>query len=271
MNPFSQMIRKYNSGLNRRVNKFCDPLFDGFGVNHFWYYKVTHEGYYSCLGSHLAWTEYYFSEKLYLPNPYLRHPSNYETGISLIRQVKDDPYQQSLDVGVKNFRINQSLLLLEKTEEGVEGFGFASHLPTKTFESVCMNEIMLIKLFVKKFREEFHPHLCNMSEDLVDIGSLIGHSFYEKTPLQQTPSLDRRLFLKHFNLADILELSKREKEVLYLISKGLLAIQIADQLKLSKRTVEHYIENIKNKLNCTSKSELIQKANEFLSTGYSLP
>lgn len=232
---------------------------------------LTNEGYYTCLGSNLPWMEYYFGEKLYLPNPYLRNPANFRSGTSFIKQVKDYSYQKSIDIGVKNFSINQSLVFLEEITDGVEGYGFASHLPTNTFKSLCINEMPLLKLFVKKFREEFDPLFCKMSEELVDIAALIGPTFYANDSNIQTSTIDRKSFLKKFHLAQILELSSREKEVLFLVSKGLFAVQIADHLELSKRTVEHYIENIKNKLNCFSKSELIQKANEFLSIGYPLP
>lgn len=265
------MINKYTLQFNHKVNKFCNPILNNFGVNHFWCYKVTNDGHYTCLGSNLPWMEYYFGEKLYLPNPYLRNPENFETGTSFIRQVKDYSYQKSVDIGVKNFSINQSLIFLEKAKDGIEGYGFASHLPTNIFESLCINEMPLLKLFVKKFREEFNSILGKMSEELVDIASLIGPTFYEKNSGIQTSSIDRNLFLKQFHLSEIIELSHREKEVLFLVSKGLFAIQIADHLQLSKRTIEHYIENMKNKLNCYSKAELIQKANEFLSIGYSLP
>lgn len=271
MNPFSQMINKYNLRFNHKINKFCTPICDSFGVNQFWYHKVTNEGHYTCLGSNLPWMEYYFAEKLYLPNPFLRNPSNFHSGTSFIRRVKDYSYQKSVDIGVKNFFINQSLLFLEKTKDGVEGYGFATHLPASTFESLCINEMPLLKLFMKKFREEFNPVIGKMSEDLVDIASLIGPTFFENDSTIQTSSIDRKLFLEQFRLAQILDLSTREKEVLFLISKGFFAVQIAEQLQLSKRTVEHYSENIKNKLNCFSKAELIQKAHEFLSLGYSLP
>lgn len=271
MNPFYEMIHNYTFRYNCKINKFCSPIINNFGVNHFWYYKVTNKGHYTCLGSSLPWMEYYFGEKLYLPNPYLRNPANFQSGTSFIKQVKDYSYQKYVDIGVKNFNINQSLLFWEKAQDCVEGYGFASHLPSNTFESLCINEMPLLKLFVKKFREEFDPLICKMSEELVDIASLIGPTFYENNSNIQTSPIDRKLFLKQFQLSQILELSNREKEVLFLVSKGLFAVQIAEHLQLSKRTIEHYIENIKNKLNCFSKAELIQKANEFLSIGYSLP
>ena len=56
--------------------------------------------------------------------------------------------------------------------------------------------------------------------------------------------------------------SKREMECLQYYIKGRTAKQIAKELKLSYRTVQHYLENIKCKMGVSSKSELISKVTE---------
>lgn len=53
--------------------------------------------------------------------------------------------------------------------------------------------------------------------------------------------------------------SKREKDILYHLTRGKTAREIASVLGLSKRTVEHYLENTKIKTHSASKSELIEK------------
>lgn len=58
------------------------------------------------------------------------------------------------------------------------------------------------------------------------------------------------------------KLSKRESECLIELIKGKTANEIADKLKLSKRTIEFYISTIKSKLNCQSRSELMSKVYE---------
>lgn len=58
------------------------------------------------------------------------------------------------------------------------------------------------------------------------------------------------------------KLSKREKEILKLFLNGYTAAQVAESLQLSRRTVESYLINLKNKLACESKSEMIIKAIE---------
>lgn len=54
--------------------------------------------------------------------------------------------------------------------------------------------------------------------------------------------------------------SRRQAQILCDILRGYTAASIADRLHLSQRTIEHYFETIKDKLNCQNKSEIIGKA-----------
>lgn len=53
-------------------------------------------------------------------------------------------------------------------------------------------------------------------------------------------------------------LTQRQYDCLYWLSRGMTIKEIALKLKLSARTVEHYLETVKNKLNCNTRSELIK-------------
>jgi DNA-binding CsgD family transcriptional regulator len=56
------------------------------------------------------------------------------------------------------------------------------------------------------------------------------------------------------------DLTERQLECLYLLVKGKLMKQIADNMLISHRTVEHYIETIKQRMGCVNKSQLIERA-----------
>lgn len=58
-------------------------------------------------------------------------------------------------------------------------------------------------------------------------------------------------------------LTRRQMECLLRLVKGMTAGHIADDLGLSKRTVEHYLDILKIKLKCKNKSQLINKALSF--------
>lgn len=69
--------------------------------------------------------------------------------------------------------------------------------------------------------------------------------------IDKLPQEPNRIFKK--------SLTKREYEVAKLIVEGYTAKQCAEKLNLSRRTVEFYVDNIKNKLCCFKKSDLIVK------------
>lgn len=66
--------------------------------------------------------------------------------------------------------------------------------------------------------------------------------------------------IKEYGITD------RQLECLFYLLRGKSAVDIAALLDLSNRTVETHIENLRQKLNCSKKSELIEKA---LNTGLS--
>jgi len=71
-------------------------------------------------------------------------------------------------------------------------------------------------------------------------------------------SNDARFFLDNY-LFDGVYFSKREKECLYYLVRARSSKEIAKSLGLSYRTIEYYIDNIKEKMNVNSRAELIDK------------
>ena len=58
-------------------------------------------------------------------------------------------------------------------------------------------------------------------------------------------------------------LSGREQEVLLLIARGFSAKEVAQRTKLSPRTVEHHVENIRHKLRARNRAHIVSKALAF--------
>lgn len=64
------------------------------------------------------------------------------------------------------------------------------------------------------------------------------------------------------NATNKLKLTLQEKQIIKLITQGQTSILIAQQLNISKTTVDTHRKNINRKLNISSTSKLIKFANE---------
>ncbi|MBI2786462.1 MAG: helix-turn-helix transcriptional regulator [Legionella longbeachae] len=85
---------------------------------------------------------------------------------------------------------------------------------------------------------------------------------------KNTKPISQYLLPSHYKMeifSNPCQLSTRELESLFCLLHGMSAKQISECLGLSKRTIETYLENIKNKFGCQNKTELLIKS---INAGY---
>lgn len=261
---YEDVIQSVSIRYTNKINQICKPLFHYLNLNHFWYCKIDNQGNYFFLGSHAPWCELFAAEKLYLKYSYLRHPEFHQSCVNLIRSPIDPLLSDVLTSCKNRFSMHCLLSIINKGEQGIEEFGFASAFATDEQISRLMSELPLLRLFVKKFWEENALLRTKFEDHSINIAKLIGPTFYE--PFLLPSSSHKKLLFKTMG-ADT-HLTPGDKEVLKLLQKGFSAGQIGAQIFRSTRTIEHRIERVKDKLSCSSKSELIQKAEELSLCGF---
>ncbi len=205
---------------------------------------------------------------MYLRQPHFRHPSNFKSGISLTKDINDEDYKQNSQIARKKFNVNFSLVLLNKVPTGLEIIGLNVNTPNKMHDILLINETVPIRKFISYFVKENEPIIQLLKETKINMGTLIGERFKEVDIPVMINLRERELFYKKIGIHANASLTVKELTVLKNILKGYSANQIAGELKLSCRTIEHCIERIKCKLVCFSKSELIQKARDLELLGY---
>lgn len=268
MNPCLEMLQRIHASPHfDKVRRAAAPLFDHFGINHFWYYRIDSKGGYTYVGTHGEWGEYCYEHSLVRYFPCLRHPKVLRRGVQLMKAYQNEQYQEVLDVAWKKFQINFHLNLFEICTDSVEAFGFASHFQDSLADERLLNELPLLQYFTKVFRQNNAPLFSFLESQQVDLSAHMGPLFFESPEKIKLP-FDRTQFLKRIGCRAIFALTKREKEILQLLAHGYPASYIQQQLHLGLRTVENYIANIKEKLHCSSKVELIQIAQNIELTGF---
>lgn len=263
MSALKDLTESVTSRYGDRMQKACSHLFDFFGLNQFFYYKICNSGRFVLLDSCAAWSEYYESEKLYLIDPYFRHPRFFQEGVVLLKDVEDQSLKRILNLGKEKFHFGFILKLINKTPDGIEAFGFSSRSSSENQVSLLLSELPLLRLFAKRFREDQQFLFSRLEDNQIDFAKLVGPTFYENSLGIASYSRVREKFLQRLGFNGAASLTAREIGVVKLVLQGYSAGKIASQVFLSKRTVEHHIERIKEKLGCDSKANLIQKAREL--------
>lgn len=67
----------------------------------------------------------------------------------------------------------------------------------------------------------------------------------------------------NYTCQQVPHLSPRESECLFFLVRGFTAKEISHRLGIATPTVNSYIENLKSKLNCNSRSQMIERAAEL--------
>lgn len=268
MNPLEKIIQNVSVRFQDRIQKFCRPLKDHFNVNHFSIVKISNSGNFSIISSHPDWMGYYFSENMHLKQPNFRHPRNFSSGIAFPKNIEDNDFKQIYQIACKKFNVNFAFTVINKVNDDVELFGFDVNNPHKHHDLIFINETHLLRSFITYFTSNNRDVLTHMADNQVNFNSILGDSFNLHFTSIPSTLPERELFLKQIGLNIPETLSKREKLVLKQVLEGYSAAKIAGNLQLSPRTIEHYLEKIKDKLSCFSKSELIQKARTLESHGF---
>ncbi len=266
MSSFKIMTDALTCRHHDQIQKYCQSLFSYFNLFQFYYYRIKFDGSFVLLDSFVPYSEFYESEKLYNIDPTFRHPSFFYNEIVILKDVQNVFLKKILNMGKEKFNLCFFLKLMNRIPDGIEVFGFSSRSNDEAQISFLLSELHLLRLFTKKFRED-NPKLFSLVEDnQIDIAKLIGPAFYESSLETKSSSVAKSIFLENMGLRT--DLSDREQEVVKFLLNGYSAGKMASKLFLSKRTVEHHIERIKEKLSCFSKAELIQKGRELEHLGY---
>lgn len=176
-------------------------------------------------------------------------------GYELVRKVRQKPA----------FRLLPVVFLTERTstEERIKGYqtGCDLYLP-KPFEMQELGAVIRsllersqviqteLRYSSSEARQTSQP---KPDSDLVDIADRLNNSPQDAKAKREASAVSRNQTLK---------LSKREQQVLDLLTTGLSNTEIGNKIHLSPRTVEKYVSSLLRKTDTSKRAELIRFALE---------
>ncbi len=252
---------------HHRIKKISEPMKDYFGINWISYNKIYCDGTYRHLDNRPEISESYIHLEAFLCDPLLRHPSLLPKGIVLFDDLPSSDYQALVKKKISAMNIDLGFILIEPTPTHVTLLAIGAPQLYPDQLSHYVNELPLIRNFFNYFIDEAHEALQFTEQHPIQLLTSIKDDFYKPDFKQeeQHTNTKRQTFIQHITKksATYETLTIREKQLLSLLLDGLSAKQIASCLDLSSRTVENYMNILKQKLQCYSKSALIAKAREL--------
>jgi DNA-binding CsgD family transcriptional regulator len=174
----------------------------------------------------------------------------------------------------QKYQLNNHLLLFEREGNILHAHGFATTQNDPNVINVYLNNLDRLKAYCHYFREETTDLQKKLDHIKVDFTKYIGQEFFKNGLNKEKGAHEKaqrefcfKLYESKGGLKPLKPLSKREMECLERMLDGKSAAIIAQDLSLKTRTVEFYIEGIKNKLSCSSKYEIFEFVNSLKALG----
>lgn len=241
---YQQYILRHHNTLKR----ITAPLKEILGISFFGYHTIDQENRYASLANLPSWCEHYCENRLFTVDPFLHFPK--EEGVS---------------IGMLHHRaaVPNGIYLIENRGATAHFAFFANAQADQSFCNSLLQNLPLLKSYMRYFQLEA-LHLLK--------GQAFSLPIYSTPTLPKPLPLERRLkFLSTIGEKNAIgtfhSLTPRELDCLKALLERKTAKETAYALSLSFRTVEGYLNRIQNKLDCSSKQELIAKALHFASLG----
>ncbi len=257
--PSNHPLFKFES----QVNQLCKPLFKNFNIQEFAYLKIFKDGHFVHLETMPSFANDYYALNLYPSLFELTHNARHYVVLS---PLLDHPYisyhqdklKSNIHLGI-NHQLNHRLYIIKNKPEFFEIYGFGT---TETNPNMIDYLFMNIEMF-NKFALYFKNRAYSLIEE--SYGSKTKLVDFTTPPInnnlqcehKENPYISDEISLKNYMISDT-KISAREIQCLNYLAHGLNTKEIAKSLELAPKTVEFYIYNLKNKLNCSHKSELVK-------------
>lgn len=248
------------------VDKICLPI-KNLGIIFFMYLKNFNDGSQINFSNNSNWIYDYYRFKLYKNNLFENNPCTYKTGFFIWPHINDFLNNlQFVESKQNNYLFGNGLTIIEPQLNCCEFFSFSGHMNDNWLINFYINNLNVLKKFTIYFKYLFNNNLKKAERKKITIPRTWNNLKFKKQEIlygmQNEISKSKKIMDKElFKNANHHKLSNREKDVIQYLSCGRTSKEIGKLLRISHRTVEKHLENIKLKFNCNTKIEVINNIN----------
>lgn len=237
-----------NVSVSLQAFNLCKPFFDESGLNAFSYSRVFKDGTRCEVWSDEAAFEHTFKKAKYINGAYTPQFFSRSERYSFV-QKKVETYPRELRERYTNQLIDQRelfdhdncFMIINRREEFFEYFIYYSSRENSMSINYCLNNVDKLESFASHFLNSADAIIACADKNRI-IAKIASFNAHGKP-------------VNNFVQA----LTSREKDVARLLVTGATIKDVGVALRISPRTVESHVENMKWKLNCGRKSSLVKQ------------
>lgn len=242
--------------LSSTIEDLAQPIFEKYHFNYFQYLRVHHDGSFSLLSNQAKWLEFVleFLHKSNEPMVY-SHIAQKEILSTQSYYFLWEPNLPEKPVRLaREFNIANGLTFVERFATYYDMIAFAAPVNNIHTVDIYLNYIQQLQTFIQDFKHNQKALIEKIDQ----------HRFYPSAIQQDVnlkkmllPQLEKPKKINVFFNEQQNYLTIQEYICLSHLAKGKTYKWIAQEMGVSARTVETYINRIKSRLHIHSKKELI--------------
>ena len=236
--------------LSAQIQALCQKFFNLHKLCFFSFYRIYDDGTCILLSSSASSLEYVFKHSIHV-TPHI--PSNIIKEKYWYIIPGNTIYKKFLDDFREMFDSNVIFDYIERNEGYYEVSYFASYCEAE----IATTHFLNYKEEFEKFSHYFRHHSASLISCYENKKIILPLKMRSNISGLNRPINHKEGVLLSSSLPSYPGLTERESECVYHLSLGHTAKETAEHLGLSFRTVEYYLSNIKDKIKCNRKSEII--------------
>ena len=263
---------------HKQFDALCEPLKQYLGITTGVYLNTAQDGSMTNLLTNYKWLERYIEQGYFKQDPGIVHPDNIHNGFSFVTTSEDLEYRDTmLKEAIYNFNFHHGFCYVEKTSSNFTLFYFATDKENTKMVNKIVNQAPMVKKLIRNLNKQVISQFKDLQDNKVDILKIKGDLFLEQKGIVFSEQHDTQhkiqilknegLITEHCANLETIELTRQEINCLRIYMEDYNIKNVAQDLNIATTTATSYIENIKQKLNCNNKEELLKIADVLAGLG----
>lgn len=256
--------------MAKDVVQICEPLSQLYNITNFYYARIYDDGSFYGFITNIEYVKYH-CQKQYLISPPIPEKIIQDKFFFIGTPEATKQYNQVYYEACSLFNIDYPIHMIERYDNYYDIFTYSSTPNNPNILSFYINNINILENFKFYFKEKAAALIKKANKNRIILPLNMRPTFggLKKIPSMSKSSnkvFDEQLKIKHYKfIHDGKEISftKKQLEALKLFVHGNTIKETAKILMLSPRTVEHYLDNIRNKIGIKKKAEILKLCSKY--------